>query len=200
MKANPFQTLPETVEIGGETVSINSDFRVGVAIENEMTGEKPDGVGLLLLFYNGKMPKDLHAAVNEMIRFYAHSEEQKLSCSGGGKGRWYDFEQDADALHASFLSAYNIDLSKAKLHWWTFRRLMLNLPPDTPFMQRVRYRTADLKKLGKEERKHYKKMRALYAIKNREAPRMTAEERDAALREKIRKRYEDAQKGVNHAG
>ncbi len=36
MKRNPFELLPDAVEVGGALVRIDSDFRVGVAIENEM--------------------------------------------------------------------------------------------------------------------------------------------------------------------
>lgn len=195
MQPNPFQPLPESVEIGGGSYPINSDFRMGVAIETEiLAGDKPDVLGLLSTFYCEAIPQDVEAAVDRMVWFYSCAPDEGQTGDKKG-GRHYDFEIDKDALLASFLSAYGIDLTTAPLHWWAFRRLMLNLPPDTPFMERVKYRCADLKKLSKEERKHYKKMQALYAIKKHpEKPHMTVEERDAALREKIRRRYEEAQK------
>lgn len=195
MRQNPFRAMPEQVMINGESYDINSDYRVGVAIEIEYAEKTPDIMGLLSLFYKGKIPPDIGAAVESLIWFYANHDAMTDKPRDSGKsGRWYDFGQDADALLASFLGAYGIDLSTAKLHWWAFRRLMMNLPPETPFMRRVRYRTADLNKLSKEERKHYKKMRALYAIKRSATPTMTLEERDAALKEKARRRFEEAQK------
>lgn len=203
MKPNPFEALPEAVDINGRSVPIDSDFRVCVAIETEALEEKPDVAGLLTLFYKGAIPADVETAVERMMWFYSHhdgGDEEREPKESAGKGRWYDFGQDSDALLASFLDAYGIDLSTAKLHWWAFRRLMLNLPPECPFMRRVRYRTADLNKLSKEERKHYKKMRALYAIKRRGGPAMTVEERDAALKEKVRKRYEEARKYAEEHG
>lgn len=49
--------------------------------------------------------------------------------------------------------------------------------------------------MSKEEKKHYKKMRALYAIKDdRRREVQTVEERDAALIEKVRKRFEEAKR------
>lgn len=197
MKANPFHQLPESVEIDGVTYPVNSDFRIGVAIETEIvSGEKPDIFGLLMDFYMGKIPLNVEEAVNKMVDFFRLCEEPGESKSNEKKGgRIYDYEMDADVILASFLVAYNIDLSVASLHWWTFRRLMLNLPPETPFMQRVKFRTADLKKLSKDEQKHYKKMRSLYAIKKHTGEKtMTVEERDAALKEKIQRRYEEALK------
>lgn len=197
MKNNPFQALPEAVEIDGMSHPVDSDFRLGIAIETEILAEeKPDVYGLLLSFYKGSIPQNIEGAVTAMVDFFKLREDEEASRENGKKGgRIYDYTMDADVILASFLSAYGIDLSTASLHWWTFRRLMLNLPNDTPFMQRIKYRTADLKKLGKDERKHYKKMQALYAIKKHPGEKsMTVEERDAALKEKVKRIREEAQK------
>lgn len=193
MQTNPFREFPESVTVGGIEYPINSDFRVGIAIETEvLSGEKPDVPGLLSLFYCGLIPENLDEAVDRMAEFYAcdSSNAQKNGNTKGG--RQYDFDMDADVLLASFLSAYGVDLTTEKMHWWTFRRLMLNLPADSPFMERVRYRVADTKKMTGEERKHYKKMQRLYAIKKNKTGGMTVEERDAALLEKVR-RLQEAQ-------
>ena len=196
MKHNPFERLPDTVEIGGKPVRIDPDFRVGVAIENELLSDEPDVEGLLRAFYPDGLPADVEAAADRMIWFYAHTDEagnENGDMPRGGTARRYDFAQDADALMASFQQAYGIDLERDSLHWWKFRRLMFGLPGDTPFMQRVQYRVADLDKLPKEQRKHYRKMRRLYALKQPEKRhRMTAEERDAAMKVRVRRRFEEA--------
>lgn len=196
MKPNPFRALPESVEIDGKIYPIDFDFRLGVAIETEILGEeKPDVFRLLQLFYMGSIPQNVSKAVTEMVDFFKIEETESKHAESKKGGRVYDYTMDADVILASFLTAYGIDLSAVSLHWWTFRRLMLNLPPDTPFMQRVKYRTADLKKLSKDERKHYKKMQALYAIKKHPHERFTSvEERDAALKEKVRRMHEEARK------
>lgn len=195
MKSNPFQPLPESVVVDGVSYPINYDFRMGVAIETEiLSDDKPDVYGLLFDFYKGNIPRNVDDAVNKMVWFYGCGDQdngdKRTEDTKGG--RQYDFDMDADVLLASFYTAYGIDLSTASIHWFAFRRLMLNLPANTPFMDRVKYRVADLKKLGKEERKHYKKMQQKYAIKKRQV-HMTVEERDAALLEKIKRRYEEAQ-------
>lgn len=193
MQANPFREFPESVTVGGIEHQINSDFRVGIAIETEvLSGEKPDVPGLLSLFYCGSIPENLDEAVDRMVEFYACDSGSAQRNGNTKGGRQYDFDMDADVLLASFLSAYGVDLTAEKMHWWTFRRLMLNLPADSPFMERVRYRVADTKKMTGEERKHYKKMQRLYAIKKNKTDGMTVEERDAALLEKVR-RLQEAQ-------
>lgn len=195
MRPNPFEQLPDTVEVGGARVRIDPDFRIGVAIETEMLNDAPDVDGLLRAFYPDGVPQDVEAAADRMIWFYAHTDEagQDDETPSGSSARWYDFTQDADALLASFQQAYGIDLERDSLHWWKFRRLLFGLPPETPFMQRVHYRVADLDKLPKEQRRHYRKMRRLYALRQPERRKMTVAERDAAMKARVQRRFEEAQ-------
>ena len=195
MKHNPFEQLPDTVEIGDATVRIDPDFRVGVAIETELLSDTPDVEGLLHAFYPDGIPADVETAADRMIWFYAHTDETGDEAGGtshGSAARGYDFSQDADVLMASFQQAYGIDLERDNLHWWKFRRLMFGLPSDSPFMQRVQYRVADLDKMPKEQRKHYRKMRRLYALKQPERRKMTAAERNAAMKARAQRRFEEA--------
>lgn len=200
MKATPFERLPTSVEIDGVSHPINYDFRFCVLLEMEATsGAEPDVAGLLERFYINGVPADVNAAADKMLEFYAgysagsKTEQEKQN----GRGRQYDYEQDADVLIASFLDCYGIDLMSINLHWWTFRRLMLSLPDASPFMQRVKYRVADISKLDKNTQRHYRKMKSLYAIRDKKAGEpVSAEERDAALVEKVARRFEEAKKAV----
>ena len=197
---NPFEMLPEAVEIGGRPVRIDPDFRVGVAIETEMLSACPDVPGLLSAFYPDGVPEDIGVAADRMIWFYAHTDSEDAPKAGGaGKARrLYDFRQDADALLASFWQAYSIDLDRVRMHWWKFRRLMFGLPADTPFMQRVHYRTADLSKLGREEKKRYRKLQDMYAVRAAHGPKyQTVEDRDEAMKERVRRRVLEAQHAEN---
>lgn len=198
MRANPFQALPDFVEIGGNPVRINSDFRMGIAIELEILAADPDIAGLLGTFYMGQVPDPAEEAAERMIEFYAHSdhEGEKRGDGSGKPRRVYDFDQDAGALLSSFLDAYGIDLSTAKLHWWIFKHLLCNLPPETPFMQRIYYRTAETRKMDKAEREHVLKMRRLYALRNPESVGKSAKDLDQAFLEKARRRYEEARQAV----
>ena len=118
---------------------IDPSFRVGVAIELEvLKEEKPDVAGLLSLFYRGSVPADVKAAVDAMLGFFRGYNQADGEPKQGDKkkgGRVYDFEQDAEAISSSFLTYYNIDLTKADLHWWEFRRLLFNLPHESNFMR-----------------------------------------------------------------
>ena len=197
MLSNPFSGLPTSVEIDGVTHPINSDFRFGISLEMEVVhSEEPDVAGLLTAFYPAGVPRDVKAAADKMLEFYRGYMsllDEKAAKNENKKGRQYDYSIDADVLIASFLNYYGVDLTQDKLHWWAFRRLMLNLPEESPFMQRIHYRVADINKVDKKLQKHYRKMKSLYSLKSKssEAP-MTVEERDAALKEKMRRRFEEA--------
>lgn len=197
MRCNPFELLPNTVNVCGKDVPVNSDFRVGVSIEMEMLQVHPNIPELLQLFYLDNVPEDIEEAARQMVKFYAHYDEDtsddKSQVKTSNK-RLYDFVQDADALTASFRSAYGIDLETDKVHWWKFKRLMFGLPVESSFMQRVQIRSADLSKVDKSQRKHYRKLKAAYALKQPEAGRTTLEERNTKMIERVRKRFEEAEK------
>lgn len=201
MVNNPFNPFPEKVSVDGVNYPIDTDFRFGISLELEiLSGEKIDIAALLERFYFGNIPQNIEAAIDQMIWFYKSFDTEKQNNKDTDTkkgGRCYDFAMDADVLLSSFLISYQIDLTKEKIHWWAFRRMMMNLPPESPFMRRIDIRTADISKKSKEERKYYKKMRVKYAIEDKTRPSsMSVEERDAALMEKMRRRFEEAQKYV----
>lgn len=59
--------------------------------------------------------------------------------------KMFDYEQDSEAIYASFIQQYNIDLieEKGKLDYFKFRALFTNLSSNTPFQQIVHIRSED---------------------------------------------------------
>ncbi|MFT9033720.1 MAG: Gp15 family bacteriophage protein [Liquorilactobacillus satsumensis] len=59
--------------------------------------------------------------------------------------KMFDYEQDSEAIYASFLQQYGIDLikEKGKLDYFKFRALFTNLSSNTPFQQIVHIRSKD---------------------------------------------------------
>lgn len=109
------------------------------------------------LFF-GYMPKDADFAVEAFQQIgkylsldpYGHAEEEEnASQSEELNPKWYSFEQDAEAIYASFWEQYGIDLlqEKGKLHWDQFKALFAGLGPDTYFMRIVRIRQEDVTEL-----------------------------------------------------
>ena len=64
-------------------------------------------------------------------------------------GKWdrtFDFELDSEAIYASFMQTYHIDLleEKGKMSWFKFKALLDGLDPESIFERIVRIRKADL--------------------------------------------------------
>lgn len=186
--------LPVCIEAGGARWPIDPDFRLMVELESAVTslGGLEPGVleELLGRFYPKGIPPDPEAAVEGMLWFYrCGKEEEGGDHAHSGGSRAYDFEQDAEALYASFLQAFKLDLTTDRIHWWQFRRLMFGLPPETPFAQRLHYRTADTSSMRGEQKKHYAKMKRRLAIRERSHAHETLAQRDARLLAYVERRF-----------
>lgn len=185
--------LPRRVEAGGRAWPIDPDFRLMVELESAVTS--PEGLlpetlgGLLGRFYPQSIPQDAAGAVDGMLWFYRCGKEEGAEGGAPGHTRLYDFEQDGEALYASFLQAFHIDLTTDSVHWWQFRQLMFGLPADTPFAQRLHYRTADTSGMGKEQKKHYSKMKRLFAVREPARAHETLAQRDARMRAYVERRF-----------
>ncbi len=123
-----------------------------------------------------------------------------ISANTQGSARAYDFTADCLCIYASFLQAYNIDLTQADfLHWWKFCALLENLPSQTPMAQRIMYRTLDTSEIkDKAEREHYEKLKRMYAIKNagENGVKKTLDEIAKMNKNRVKQRFEYAKNAV----
>lgn len=194
--------LPDTVDIGGVSYPIETDFRAGIQFEIMVQRKEERLAELLRPWYHScGLPHDIEGAVDAALWFYRGGiSEDTTEDKKGSEGKIqrnkeaYSYEVDADAIYTSFLSAYNIDLTTARLHWWSFRRLLAGLPEETEFKRRVYIRTCDTKNMSKKQRELIMKQRKALEIK-REGQKMTLEERNRQMREYVAQRMEEAQKG-----
>lgn len=194
------QRLPRFVEIRGTNWPIDPDFRLMVELETAVTspaGLSTERLGdLLERFYPQGVPPDAEGAVESMLWFYRCGKgDEREGAGSASHARLYDFEQDGEALYTSFLHAFRIDLTVDSVHWWQFRRLMFGLPADTPFAQRLHYRTADTSGMGKEQKKHYAKMKRLFAIREPARTHETLEQRNARMLAYVERRYAEVECG-----
>lgn len=188
-----FDRPPETVTVGGRAFPINTNFRAGVKLETAVLSGEIDPAALLRLYFPAGIPDDVEGAVDALLWFYRCGASDTPEGNGRQTVRAYDFTQDGDAIHAAFRAVYGIDLEAARLHWWTFRRLLRGLPEDCEFMRRVYVRTADLSQMGKEQRKAVQKLRNKYALRPA-GKRQTLEERNAAMLAHAKAQLEEAWK------
>lgn len=93
------------------------------------------------------------------------ADGQEGSSESETQEKYYDLNQDADYIYASFLFDYNMDLieQQGKLHWKKFKALLNGLSDKTKFREVVGIRMRKLPK-NAEERKELQKLKRLYAL------------------------------------
>lgn len=178
---------------------IRTDFRIMVNFEllicDDLFTWSEKMVKALEMFYED-MPDDIETAIEGLQWFYRCGEESTDNGQERGKSEpCYDFNQDAAYIYAAFWQQYGIDLNTAKLHWWKFRALFSGLSDDTQIVKIMGYRTADTKGMSKEQKKAYNKMKAQFALKKRNMQKLSTEARNNAMKDYVRKRFEEAGKG-----
>ena len=151
------------------------------------------------LLYGDTIPGNLEVAAKELMWFYYRGElpEEKGTAKGKRNVRIYDFEQDADCIYSAFLSAYGINLVDASLHWWEFMALFTTLPENTQMAQRMYYRGLDTSKLKGSWKKECEARKKVFALKRRGNPalqNMTREEIDQMTKDRVARRYAEAQR------
>lgn len=131
--------LPEYVEIGGKAVKINTDFRAGLRVilafeDQQLTGYEKAMVMLNNLYR--VIPDDAEAATRQAQKFLNGGKE-----NGEEKEevqvRLYSFAKDQNFIFAAFRQTHQIDLETARLHWWKFLALFMDLGAETTFCNLV---------------------------------------------------------------
>lgn len=80
--------------------------------------------------------------------------------------KYYSYTQDAEAIYASFLDQYNIDLieQQGKLHWDKFKSLLNGLGDSTYFKRIISIRARPLKGLEGEELTALQEAQSFYQL------------------------------------
>lgn len=182
--------FPETLEIEGKEYAINTDYRYALssilAFESaELTIYEKVSIMLQNLFGNN-IPENAEEALVKSQYFLNGGISEKEDRE---EKRVYSFDVDQSLIFAAFQGTHGIDLSTAKLHWWRFLNLFMDLGADTSFCQLVSLRKRNNEgKLTKEEKDFVRSHRDLFLLPDNEI--MTLEEREK-VRE-IEERYRKA--------
>lgn len=173
------KVLPEAViSDDGNEYEIDADFRtvlrcIRVCDDHDL--EPRDALYMIIMwFFRGVAVPN---ASNLFMQFInpCHDQDQDEEAK-------MDFEQDADAIYASFLMDYGIDLLDVPfLHWYKFRALLRGLSERTPLQNRIQLRSLDTSCMtGKEKTRAEKAKRRVQLLQ-----RMSVEEE--ALCEELEK-------------
>lgn len=189
------EELPAKVQTESGTFEPITDFRASIAFEIMVENGVEDLGQLMTAYYPDGMPKHKEIeAISAALWLYRCGEENKKDENKPGKKgkRCYSFALDAETIYSDFSRYYNIDLTTEHMHWWKFKALLMGLPTDSAFKERIYYRVCDLKGLPKKEQQRIKKIRAEIEIKEHNASaKQTLEERNAAMLAYVDKRLKE---------
>lgn len=191
-------SLPGTVDIGGRKYPINTDFRVGIKLEESELRTESDIYNLLTLYFGDIFPSDIRGAIEAVRWFYACGDIPDKKDGQKDNPPKYSFKVDSGVILADFWQYYNIDLTQEGLHWWVFRALLFGLPQESEFKQRIYYRgltASDMKGMSQKERRRIAKIKDVIRIEVQDMEKITLQERNAQMIAYIQKRQNET-KGV----
>lgn len=160
-----YSKLPRSIKIRNERFIINTDFRIFINFEEEMTqgiDTKKAVNNALQSFYPAFyliIQKGLiNEAVDKFIWFYKCGKTDEVSKSGKGKAKKESFRYSCDDLYIwGTYKQLGYDLTKDYIHWWEFRAIWLTIPDNFEFSKIKGYRSYDGKdKDILELKEHYK--------------------------------------------
>lgn len=132
------RSLPNTVRVGGKDFSINTDFRVWMRFEIELSKMKPGEYIDVRPLFMDEFPQ--YCSIPELLEFSRPHNELPRPISHSNV-IVYDYELDSDLIFAAFLGQYGIDLTTVEeLHWHKFLALFNGLNDSTKMKEVMQYR------------------------------------------------------------
>ena len=147
---------------------IRTDFRIGLQIytclnDKSLNNEQRYLIALKLLFGSG-IPKDINFAMDGLVWFLNLGEIPDKKNNQSHQKPIMDFEIDASRIYSGFKSKFDIDLNKARMHWFEFRYLLLELK-DCHMSDVIEIRQKKIdKNMPLEQRIEYRRLKKVYAI------------------------------------
>lgn len=168
--------LQEKIKIENLEFEINTDFRIWLKFQKmvkELKEDEESVIKLLSFFSEIGVETDISffkEVLKECISFFVGENTKNNINSKSKIEKVFDFEQDEKYIYSAFLQEYGIDLySVEKLHWHKFKSLLESLSDNCQLSKIIQYRSIDLSKIkDKEQKKHYKKLKEIYSLKNEE--------------------------------
>ena len=172
--------LPEGVLIDGSFYPVYTDFknwiRISVLFEEGNINEEKLLAAFSLCYRT--LPETIDKAFDGMLDFYMPDKSRINKERGSAKSRIFSFKEDSELIYAAFLSQYNIDLSKASLHWYQFMALFRALTKEHKLFEVIFIRDAKLSDIkDKEKRAYIAKMKRIYSL----ADNRTEEEKSESI-------------------
>lgn len=183
--------LPRSIKVKNTKYKVKTDFRTWINVESILTDDNIPAnykifvmANILDLFYgNEKIFKEpMDAVIDGILSFWRmFKEPSNQRHIGGNSDTAYDYEEDFDLICAAFKQQYDINLRREQMHWFEYKSLFDGFTKETQFIKIVGYRTVDINKIPKEQRKEYRRLKELYSIKKNKIHKRTQKEIEAEL-------------------
>ena len=157
-------TYPEYAEVDGIRYKINTDFRVALrcfdVIEDTSICDEERALAVIYLLF-GEVPTNQLEDFLRIAGDYLRCGEKEATQES--HNRDMDFTADEKYIAASFMSDYQIDLSRVDMHFWQYIHLIQGFT-ERSVMSRVReIRNYDLEEL-KDPKSRAKMVKAKEAV------------------------------------
>lgn len=155
---------PEYAEVGGVRYKINTDYRVALrcfeVIEDTSICDEERALAVIFLLF-GEVPTERLGDFLRIAGDYLRCGEKEETQASANKDM--DFTADEKYIAASFMSDYQIDLSRVDMHFWQYIHLIQGFT-ERSVMSRVReIRNYDLEEL-KDPKARAKMVKAKEAV------------------------------------
>lgn len=163
---------PEYVQIDDKKYKINTDYR-NVLKLNDIANDTSISdyekmITYVYLFFGEEGLKDENnygRLVNSIITFAKGRPSAMKPSINDKQEKDMDYTQDMNLIISSIWSEYGIDITKEKIHWWTFFDLLNGLSSDCALNKVRDIRSKDINKIkDKEERDEYIKLKEVWAL------------------------------------
>lgn len=187
-----YEELPEALEISGREYPVITDFREWIRFSDMLKSDIPPEFKLEFLsemfleevpdLYTEDGIEEVMDAITSFLSLSGtefpdissdeanseeESEEVEYEEQRAKKAIYY--EQDAPYIISAFRREYQIDLlSVPYMHWWEFRMLLDGLSEESQIKKRIYWRTCDVSKMDKKERREILKIRRSITIPEEE--------------------------------
>lgn len=184
------KNLPKSISVNTKNYRVRTDFHTWIDVESIFTDSNiPVEYKLYVMFNNLDLfygnrkifDEPLDAVYDGILSFWRMNKRGESKSIVKSNDVAYDYEEDFELICAAFRQQYNINLHTAKMHWFEYKALFDGLTKDTQFVKIVGYRTVDLNKIPKEQRKEYRELKNFYAIKKLQKHRRSQKEIEAEL-------------------
>ena len=160
-------TYPEYAEVAGIRYKINTDYRVALrcfeVIDDPNICDEERALAVIYLLF-GDAPTDHLEDFLRIAGDYLRCGEKEETTVSAEKDM--DFTADEKYIAASFMSDYQIDLSRTDMHFWQYIHLIQGFT-ERSVMSRVReIRNYDLEEL-KDPKSRAKMVKAKEATANK---------------------------------